>query len=250
MTIRQEVLSGLNDIALELDVYERYKRYSVVRESLTRYIPSRMIKNQLHRMAMGGARQTSYHFEYAYSTSELAPSLSFSVEPGTFPPTNIHVIIGRNGVGKSWLLRDMIYASSDAPEKTGNIVFEGNENEFSNIVCLAFSAFDEFTPINSDNPEALRCTYIGIKSEVDGKKLSINQQFSHSLTTCMETKSRYMRWKRTMAALDSDPIFSSADLVTTVDIIQNNRSKYTRDKAEKELQQNSESLAQDIRLLH
>ena len=243
VTIRQEVLSGLNDIALELDVYERYKRYSVVRESLTRYIPSRMIKNQLHRMAFLGARQTSYHFEYAYSTSELAPSLSFSVEPGTFPPTNIHVIIGRNGVGKSWLLRDMIYASSDAPEKTGNIVFEGNENEFSNIVCLAFSAFDEFTPINSDNPEALRCTYIGIKSEVDGKKLSINQQFSHSLTTCMETKSRYMRWKRTMAALDSDPIFSSADLVTTVDIIQNNRSKYTRDKAEKELQQKFEKLS-------
>lgn len=60
VTIRQEVLCGLNDIALELDMYERYKRYSVVRESLTRYIPSRMIKNQLHRMAMGGARQTSY----------------------------------------------------------------------------------------------------------------------------------------------------------------------------------------------
>ena len=46
-----------------------------------------------------------------------------------------------------------------------------------------------------------------------------------------------------MAALDSDPIFSSADLVTTVDIIQNNRSKYTRDKAEKELQQKFEKLS-------
>ena len=34
-------------------------------------------------------------------------SMEFQVDPDSEPRTNIHAIIGRNGVGKGFLLRDM-----------------------------------------------------------------------------------------------------------------------------------------------
>ena len=35
-------------------------------------------------------------------------SLNFRVNPQKFPASNIHAIIGRNGVGKSYLLTEMV----------------------------------------------------------------------------------------------------------------------------------------------
>jgi chromosomal replication initiation ATPase DnaA len=39
--------------------------------------------------------------------------LSFNVEPEAFPPTNIHIIIGRKGVGKTYLINNMINSLID-----------------------------------------------------------------------------------------------------------------------------------------
>ena len=64
-------------------------------------------------MANGGARLTNYGF--SYSTPEpnkeddiSSITLDFSVSPGANPPTNIHVLIGRNGTGKTHLIKNMI----------------------------------------------------------------------------------------------------------------------------------------------
>jgi len=44
--------------------------------------------------------------------------LSFNVEPEAFPPTNIHIIIGRKGVGKTYLINNMINSLIDDETNT------------------------------------------------------------------------------------------------------------------------------------
>ena len=53
--------------------------------------------------------------------------MEFSVEPESEPPTNIHVLIGRNGVGKTYLLNHMTRALvqvKEAPEEVGHFEYD------------------------------------------------------------------------------------------------------------------------------
>ena len=117
MTEREFVLTSLNDIAFNLDLWYKHRSKDVVSSSLARDILPATITTQFHRMAHGGAKLTKYKFEYQYPDPKGdmylhidAPSLTFSVKPESIPATNIHVLIGRNGVGKTWLLQNMIDA--------------------------------------------------------------------------------------------------------------------------------------------
>jgi ABC-type transport system involved in cytochrome c biogenesis ATPase subunit len=191
-------------------------------------------------MACGGAKTTDYKFAYQYpssGSSELEPAqLSFSVEPDSNPPTNIHVVIGRNGVGKTWLLKNMIGSlyHKDNASTFGEFTFDSHRTQFSNLVCLAFSAFDHF-PLAQENDDDLKYTYIGIKSLYDGKEVGLDEQFAISLTTCMTNKTLYQRWKDTISVLNSDTIFSEVNLIECTDRIQANRRVYTRKLAETEI---------------
>lgn len=228
------VLTALNDIAYNLTYYQKYNKLGVIRNSLLRDISVQTVTNQFHRMANGGAVSTPYEFEYIYPTIDNAvlnsPHLCFSVVPDSTPPTNIHVLIGRNGVGKTWLLKNMIESLYTKDANCGQFVFEDRQTQFSNIVCLAFSVFDQFPTAQSN--EDLKYTHIGVRSSFEGKSIELDDQFAISLTTCMTNKTRYKRWKDIISILNSDPIFAEINLVDYIEEIQNNRRQYTRKKAE------------------
>jgi hypothetical protein len=63
------------------------------------------VKGQFPRVLAGGAPLTGFSFSYKAPAladpSEDPLKLEFEVTPDATPPTNIHVIIGRNGVGKT-----------------------------------------------------------------------------------------------------------------------------------------------------
>src|SRR5208337_1669264 len=101
--------------------------------------------------------------------------LSFDVKPESNPPTNIHVLIGRNGVGKTYLLDHMTRALVDKqanPTEVGlfesvapDFKFVESDNEsglFANLVSVTFSAFDPFDPLpeQKDRMAAIRYSYV------------------------------------------------------------------------------------------
>ena len=239
---RETLLRGMNDIAFDLSLLELNRHSDVVARSLTRDIPYSTVENQFARISHGGAILSSYHFRYVYPLhadqsnieTDTAPRLEFHVEPGSNPPSNIHVLIGRNGVGKTWLIRKMLKSLYNEDELSGHFEFSNRKSRFSNVVCLAFSIFDEF-PISLGN-DNLKYTYIGVKSRFNDREVDLNEQFAISMTTCMISSSRYQRWKETIKVLNSDPVFLEANLIEQIDCIQNNKKSYTRKKAEKEIE--------------
>ena len=111
-----EILTSLNDIAYETTYLDKFIDTPVLRDSLLRDIPIKTVRNQFYRIITGGAKLTSYNFSYKsgykYDKDE-SMLLRFEVNPESNPPTNIHIIIGRNNVGKTHLIRSMIHKIID-----------------------------------------------------------------------------------------------------------------------------------------
>lgn len=233
--LRDRILRGLRDIALDSDIFDIAIRERVTGVSLFRSVTRRSVQGQFARLAQGGLRLTPYEFSYTAPPSprsRLEPvHLSFEVVPDSMPPTNIHVLIGRNGVGKTHLLNNMSHALADKqpdPDLVGefNSGTDDSESElFANLVSVAFSAFDPFEPISNprDRSEGLPCAYIGLKrigAKIDSKPVapkspeSLTREFAASVLVCRSQHSRLSRWRRALQTLQTDPIFGVSDVAS------------------------------------
>src|SRR6185437_12708113 len=140
--------------------------------SLLRAVSRSAVLGQFRRMATGGARLSPYNFVYNAPRTRASSGvrLSFEVKPDSQPPTNIHVLIGRNGVGKTYLLNQMARAIVEAgPASDDRGRFESEEiredGPFAGLVSVTFSAFDPFEPLpdRRDRAASPRCAYIGLR---------------------------------------------------------------------------------------
>ncbi len=151
--VRDRVLGGLRDVANDPNLFERALTEKVTGTSLLRSVDRSTVIGQFHRMAQGGARLTNYEFSYTARrrSRRIEPlSLTFTVAPESYPPTNVHVLIGRNGVGKTTLLNDMTRAIVDRDpdtDKVGAFTTDLDEELFTSLVSVTFSAFDPFEPL-------------------------------------------------------------------------------------------------------
>ncbi len=114
--VAASILVALRDCALNLDIFRAARSEEVMSESLLRSVSAANVMGKLHRLAKGIAKLTSFHFEYKMSETGLgppSPNLEFKVIPNGVPPTNVHVIIGRNGAGKTRLLQSLARSTLD-----------------------------------------------------------------------------------------------------------------------------------------
>jgi predicted ATPase len=152
------------------------------------------------------------------------------VRPESQPPTNIHVIIGRNGVGKTRLLQLMAHAlvsgesSSDRGEFRSDD--ENEDGHFANLVSVSFSAFDDFEPLpmRRNKAKGLQYAYVGLKwqRDTDGKQRppkspeQLSKEFVASVRIC-RLGARSSRWLRALEMLKADPIFNDANISAMTD---------------------------------
>ena len=161
--IRQKFFDGLRDVAVDNDLFERALDEDVMGVSLLRFVSRSSVRGQFRRIANGGVRLTSYAFSYEpprRRTAKLDPvKFKFKVNPDSNPPTNIHVLIGRNGVGKTHHLQLMTRALVERDAETSDVgIFRNDDNPladfednpepiFENIVSVTFSAFYPIEPL-------------------------------------------------------------------------------------------------------
>jgi predicted ATPase len=227
--LRKAILAGLNDVALDSSIWEKALKEDVTETSLLRSFSRTEVEGQLRRMANGGVKLTDYHFAFTYpkrmSANELLPTLTFEVEPESYPPTNIHVLIGRNGCGKTTALNLMtksLVAKQKAAEQSGEFSTHSGrrvrrENSpFVNLISVCFSAFDSFElkeeDLNSENN--IGYSTIGLRSHFSQEPKSVEQlskEFVESLQECNQGP-RKERLLKALATLATDPIFSEAKI--------------------------------------
>ncbi|MCU4173950.1 AAA family ATPase [Carboxylicivirga sp. N1Y90] len=231
--IRDNVLSKLNDVALNNEIYEKSIEERVMKISLLRDVSISSVVGQYRRLAQGMAQLSPYNFKYTAPKTKGSTSprmkFDFSVIPNSNPPTNIHVLIGRNGVGKTYLLNNMISSLlvDNARSRYGYFTSDDYNEIFSNLVSVTFSAFDTTEPMpeRKDKTKGLQYSYIGLKRNKQGKDTSLapksptilKNEFVKSVEACRRG-AKNERWKRALIELESDNIFKEAEVTKIAEI--------------------------------
>lgn len=235
--IRAQILIALRDVAWDSALWKWAQNEYVMEESLLRSVTRSTVEGQFQRMARGDARVTRYEFSYSppKRLGDGAPpfNLEFSVDPSSPIPTNVHVLIGRNGVGKTRLLSLMtkaLVAKDASAKQSGKFQLSergSNSGKFANVVAVSFSAFDEadLLPDRDSSPDALGFSYIGLRGWTsDSPTASIKPkspqmlatEFVNSLKEC-RIGARSRRWAEVIGTLGSDPVFKAAQLTDMID---------------------------------
>lgn len=239
--IRDKVLVSLRDIALNVELFEKALNEEVMGISLLRSVSRTAVRGQFRRIASGGIRLTSYSFSYKapqHRKAKLpAPKFTFKVNPDSNPPTNIHVLIGRNGVGKTHHLQLMTQALVASDRAEGDVgVFRNDDNNFGdfeenpepifeNIVSVTFSAFDPFEPlpVRQNKSEGVRYQYIGLKKTASATDRApktpayLGREFVASMRVVIGQVPTLQRWRKALSVLEADPIFKEANIAGLAD---------------------------------
>ncbi len=238
--LRNYILKSLNDVVHDHTSYDLAINEKAMKESLLRNVSIASIKGQFKRLLDGGKLRTEFNFSYSLPQGKRTAGLSidFYVDPESNPPSNIHVLIGRNGVGKTHLLHKMVKALVDndtSQESDGcfsvvtgrkeSIKRKDLQEMFSGVVSVAFSAFDPFEPIpeRQDKTAGLNYAYVGLKQEStteDGEHIPmsrpmLNREFSY----CLNNIRRFGYQDRLVEVirdLETDSLFKDISLADIV----------------------------------
>lgn len=231
--LKARVLLGLRDIAHNLDLLDAHIDETVMSESLLRSVHATNVRNRLNRLTRGDASLTRFHFRYSLPVPEGVPpaTMDFEVTPESVPPTNVHVLIGRNGVGKTQCMRGLAEAllgreaAAGRPRSTIELVqVDLNEWSFAGLVLISFSAFDDFD-LRPHESDEISSSQVGLRrrSENQGQEESgiksppeLAVDFRKSLTRCRQGLTA-QRWREAVQTLETDDLFAEANVTALLD---------------------------------
>ncbi|MGW3073917.1 AAA family ATPase [Kitasatospora sp. NPDC001132] len=210
---RVAVLSGLRDMAFDPEVFDLTEDEEVTRVSLWRFVKARAVEVQFRRIAHGGERVVSYTLNYWLpgpdGSQDGGLRLDFPVRPGSLPQSNIHVLTGRNGTGKSVLLNRLARAANPLSDSTdvgaAYLEWEGERPSFTNLVWVSFSAFDELPQMPGNI--AFPIDHVGLRLPTAGSRRhrmkspsQLKREFTQSLEACLIGE-QSERWMNALQAL-------------------------------------------------
>ncbi len=210
---RIEILNSLNDLAFDTNLYDKVKKLnlSVFNTSLLREFDEEDFVNRIRRIAQGGEILTPYNFNFDFSDG---CNVDFDIAAESFPPTNTHIIIGSNGVGKTHFLNKIIseyFRKDNTQESISNLL---------KLIVVSYSPFDRlFKDINKELIKSRSYSYIGLRDDptnflVENYKTGseIVEDFCSSLLECAESLSLRRRWLEMAEILSIDSYFKNTEL--------------------------------------
>lgn len=228
--IKSDILIALRDCIYDSNIYRNFKNDIAMRASLLRVLSYDQIFPLFKSILDNYAKPTPYHFSF-WIDENTENGINIVVKPFSNPPTNVHVLIGRNGVGKTRLLSGIADKITENKKDndfslSGKIIFHNikqdrwlentQEDRFANLVTIAFSPFDMFTPIAKDHIKGnTRYDYVGLKKTHEPNQHKtfdeLNAEFTESLDICLSGQ-RKERWINAIKTLSTDPIFADHDI--------------------------------------
>lgn len=235
--LREAFLEGLRDCVADPARFERFRSEEAMQTSLLRTATAQDVLFNFRRTLEGQIELTPYRFSFTMNepapadedsenSPAAAPTLLFNVRPNSRPPSNVHVLIGRNGIGKTRILAGMANALTGGRASfgiPGIFEFESQPgylaSEFLNLVIISFSAFDRFDPIRGGSARtesSVPFYYVGVKrflSDDEGQETDkigikspedLNADFGNALEAISNDDERIGRWVQAMDILGSD----------------------------------------------
>jgi ABC-type branched-subunit amino acid transport system ATPase component len=239
ISTREAYLTGIKDIVFDESNRRNAAEQRVFSVSLLRSVSLSTIDGQFKRVLGGGVPLSDFNFGFHRPQSDLIAGvdLEFAVSANSTPTTNIHTLIGRNGVGKTSLLNEMVAAIMN-PDRTdakfyAHTLFQKSpidRNYFSTLVSVAFSAFDPFHPPReqADPAQGTCYYYVGLKDagDDDGVRLKslpiMREECIKSIGECFSDRGKRDRWCRAISTLESDENFAHMDLKRLTDLLVEN----------------------------
>lgn len=219
---RVDILDSLRDIAYCLELFMKVEGEEVTRVSLLRGINKFSVINQFHRIAEGGVALTRYSFSYTPNGYD-DPLLTFEVTPNSKPPSNIHVLIGRNGTGKTTLLRNIVHALYCDDGAAGEFTYEqsrasrsAQSETIANVLCVSFSPFDNFPKKEEGitaGKSSLPYSYIGLDITTNNISEVLISQLVSAINNCKNNKHKSVLLRHAIDNLISDPAFASSGII-------------------------------------
>lgn len=205
--IKNEILSKLGDVVANPELLNKVEKEDVYIKSLVRFVSRSLISNQYKNILKGYATQTPYSFEYRRKPTEKN-HLTFHVRPDSTPPTNIHVLIGRNGAGKTTVLREMAEnLKLTGSEKNKFFTSKGipiDKDYFSKIILSSFSIFDLNDSAFKDEQNNPRFQFIGSNSGIKNVFESLSDDFVNAIEPCIKLPNISERYIKALSFLKDD----------------------------------------------
>lgn len=229
--LQEKIFNGLRDCAFNLQIFEANLHENVMTESLLRSVYKDNVRNRLNRLSKGDASLTEFRFNYTLPQPEGMPAaiMEFVVLPESQPPTNVHVLIGRNGVGKTRCIQQLVETllgrESRYRGSPGSITLLPDNNgstwSFSGLTLISFSAFDDLDlkPLQTDQ---LDFQQVGLRHRTEEQQAEVKpstelaQDFSKSLQHCRQGR-RAERWRAAIHTLETDDLFAEANIESLLD---------------------------------
>ena len=237
--------AALRDLALTPDRIDDLSDRPVLSSSLLRSVSTVTAKTTFPNLARG-LGHTAYQFTFHRPSENPlvdATVMDFAVAPASTPPTNVHVLIGRNGSGKTRTLRHMALAMLGLEAGDTNSWFQDLDEQpidFASLVYVAFSAFDDAVlPVIDDAHRFnVRYSYVGLRApradilQAEGYQprpemlawprqtlapSALADSFAESAWAVMREKSREA-WRTALRSLESDNLFRDHNIAQLADI--------------------------------
>ncbi len=200
-----------------------------MRESLLRFINRSTVLSKFNRLAHGDSQLTEFEFSFTFNGDRqdaYGATIDFHVIPESAPPTNVHVLIGRNGAGKTRFLQAFagsILNSGNTTNPVGTLITnEDVGGSFAGLVYVSFSAFDDFE-LPRPSQSSFRSAQVsligeGAVTDRSGQTTKSGARiFRKSFEAC-RVGLRRRRWIDAITALESDPLFEETQVTSLADL--------------------------------
>ena len=209
---KDEYFKKMGDIAYDLNrldksieddsIYHPMEEYYLLKDSFFRGVTLSEIRNQLHRLSMGG----KYIDEYQISIIDKNGNnvLEFRKNPHSLEyfPDTLYAIVGNNGAGKTYFVKNLIDLYIEKNSDLFNNI-TSNINQFESIVLISYSPFD--TGIIKKDSENYK--FIGINFN---ETTSLEDYIIEEIKTLFKEATTPKNESRTKKIIDKfsfDPLF-------------------------------------------
>ncbi|QCZ29837.1 AAA family ATPase [Leclercia adecarboxylata] len=239
--IERDLLTTLNDCAYDNIIYDAFSELTQFKTSAVRFSTAEQALNYAKKLysinimheTPNECHSFTFHTKLKGFEEHYDLKFSFIKQSESLIPSNINVIIGRNGTGKTQLLSDLARTISGYgfDEKDDLVIarkekFQDTKHDFGNVIVVSYSAFDNFE-LPGKNIEEIKeldsqghifgYKYCGLRERIDGTneyKLKnieeVANEFKKNYDKIVESK-KLDDWNEKIKPVVSDPSFRFLD---------------------------------------